>query len=296
MLMQMCYSILSSRSYHLGPFVSVSSPFCQQDPSYLHRKILYIADETVVRQDGSSKRYYPPMYIWNERVCFTGLSEIFRCARGHFDIMWSSYTPALNFCKKGSILLLESGVTRELQLQIFRLCSQGRPFCDIHMLLLSSVQDNNAQRVLYEHHTSPPQQSNHEPCEVTSYMSSDLITNIFIITFHEFQKYMYQEMYDLTSEYTSCNHTFKLASNIGILHEGKWIQDWGGMSSVAGVDLATGNVIFAGEPSSNVNCCCIFPCWWSKKCVQQRLGQSFEDVILTDESIIQLETWRGSST
>ena len=95
------------------------------------------------------------------------------------------------------------------------------------MLLLWSVQDNNEQRMMYEHHTSPSQQTEHETCQVSiSYMSSDLITNIFLITFREFQKYMYQEMYNLTSEYISCDHTFKLASHIGILREGKWIRQY----------------------------------------------------------------------
>ena len=80
---------------------------------------------------------------------------------------------------------------------------------------------------MYEHHTSPSQQTKHETRQVSiSYMSSDFITNIFLITFRDFQKYMYQEMYDLTSEYISCDHTFKLASHIGILREGKWIPQY----------------------------------------------------------------------
>ena len=112
-------------------------------------------------------------------------------------------------------------------LQIFRLCSQGRSFSDISKFILWSVQDNNAARLLYQQHlTSPSQQTEHEAHQVISYMSSDLITNIFLITFREFQNYMYQEMYDLTSEYISCDHTFKLASHIGILCEGKWILQY----------------------------------------------------------------------
>lgn len=209
------------------PEVIIWDPLCQF-PALFINKIPPICTERycrlpmkhVVWQDGSSRRYYPRC-IYGTRGCVVLVCQIFRCARGHF---MTSCDPRIlqHFERKQVIpfiLLHKSGVTRELQLQIFRLCSQGRSFCDIHKFLLWSVQDNNAQRMMYEHHTctSPPQQTEHEARQV---MSSDLITNVFIITFREFQQYMYQEMYDLTSEYISCDHTFKLASHIGILENG----------------------------------------------------------------------------
>lgn len=217
------------------PEVIIWDPLCQFPALFMNKipptcteKDCRLLMKHVVWQDGSSRRYYPRC-IYGSRGCVVLVCQIYRCARGHF---MTSCDPRIlqHFTRKEVIpfiLLHKSGVTRELQLQIFRLCSQGRSFSDIRMLLLWSVQDDNAQRMMYEHHTSSSQQTEHQSRLVSnSYMSIDFITNIFLLTFHDFRTYMYQEMYDLTSEYISCDHTFKLASHIGILREGKWIPQY----------------------------------------------------------------------
>ena len=82
-----CFSILSSGSYHLGPFVSVSSNFCRQDTSYLHRKGLYIANETCSMARRIFEEVLSQVYIWNKRMSCTGLSDISVCSWTPYDIM-----------------------------------------------------------------------------------------------------------------------------------------------------------------------------------------------------------------
>ena len=80
---------------------------------------------------------------------------------------------------------------------------------------------------MLEQLSSQSQQPQCEICSIpTAYISNDFVTNIFLITFRDFQKYMYHEMYDLTSECISCDHTFKMASHVGIVHDSKWIPQY----------------------------------------------------------------------
>ena len=59
-----------------------------------------------------------------------------------------------------------------------------------------------------------------------SYISNDLITNIFIISFNELKDLMFHDMGELTSEVINCDHTFKFATHIGIHKHGKWAPQY----------------------------------------------------------------------
>lgn len=219
------------------PEVIIWDPL-RQFPAIFSNKIPPICPESncglkmtyTVWQDGSCPRYYPRC-IYGSNGCVVLVCQIFRCQQGHF--MTGCDPRILQHFKKKEvipfILFHKSGVTRELQLHIFRLCSQGRTFLDIQMLILWSVQDNHAQRqIMFEQlNNAPSQQPQLEICNIpTTYISNDFIANIFLITFCDFQRYMFDEMYNLTSECISCDHTFKMASHVGIVHDSKWIPQY----------------------------------------------------------------------
>ena len=120
------------------PEVIIWDPLCQF-PALFINKIHPICTERdcrlpmkhVVWQDGSSRRYYLGC-IYGTRGCVVLVCQIYRCARGHFMTSCDPHT-LQHFAIKEVIpfiLLHKSGVTRELQLQIFRLCSQGISFSD----------------------------------------------------------------------------------------------------------------------------------------------------------------------
>ena len=122
-------------------FVDKIPPICTERDCTLPMK-------RVVWQDGSSRRYYPRC-IYGTRRCVVLVCQMYRCARGH---LMTSCDPRVlqHFITKEVIpfiLLHKSGVTRELQLHILRLCSQGRSFSNISMFILWPV---HAQRLLYQ--------------------------------------------------------------------------------------------------------------------------------------------------
>lgn len=57
-------------------------------------------------------------------------------------------------------------------------------------------------------------------------MSKDHTINTFVITFNKLKDLMFYEMAQINSEYVSCDHTFKLASHVGIYRDGKWIPQY----------------------------------------------------------------------
>ena len=53
-----------------------------------------------------------------------------------------------------------------------------------------------------------------------TYISKDLIINSFIITFNELKTHMYHEMQKVNAELINCDHTFKMASHVGVFRNG----------------------------------------------------------------------------
>ena len=180
-------------------------------------------------QDGSSMRYNPRC-LYGIHGCVLLVCPIYCCARGHTitacDPRMLQHFPEREIIP--FILLHKCGVTRQLQRLIFQLCSQGKSFSDIETLLLWSVQDQHAQQqLMYTHHHHFLTHSYYHTQPIPKvYISNDLITNIFIITFNELKNLMFHDMCELTSEVVSCDHTFKLATHIGILRCGKWIPQY----------------------------------------------------------------------
>ena len=187
-------------------------------------------------QDGSTKRYNPRiLYGVNGYVLL--ICPIYCCARGHTITMCD---PCIlqHFPEREVIpfvLLHRCGITRQLQRLTFQLCSQGKSFSDIESLLLVSVQDHHAQQQLMytHHHFLHTQQSGdyRHGSLPKAYISNDLITNIFIISFDEFKDLMFHDMSEVASKVISCNHTFKLATHIGIHKHGKLVPQYDSLLS-----------------------------------------------------------------
>lgn len=182
----------------------------------------------VAWQDGSVQRLNPRC-LYGSRGCVVLVCKIYRCPKGH--LLTSCDIRVLQQIG-GSIpipfiLLHKCGVSRELQWTIFHLCSKGMSFADIESLILSSVQDHYAQQVLNYKAVVPSDKQN---CILDSipevYISNDLITNIFLITYNMLKCRMTRDMCELTSEYISCDHTFKVASHIGIFRDRNWISQY----------------------------------------------------------------------
>ena len=195
-------------------------------------------------QDGSTKRYNPRC-LYGINGCVVLVCPIYCCSRGH---MITACDPRIlrHFPEREVIpfvLLHKCGITRQLQRLVFQLCSQGKSFSDIETLLLWSVQDHYAQQQLvYTHQTIFLTQSDCNcPSLPTTYISNDLISNIFIISFNEFKHLMFRDMADLSSEVISCDHTFKLAAHIGIHKCGKWVPQY---DSLFIVQDEVGRVLF----------------------------------------------------
>ncbi|KAL9959930.1 hypothetical protein ACROYT_G033308 [Oculina patagonica] len=63
-------------------------------------------------------------------------------------------------------------------------------------------------------------------------LSNDVLTHFYIEYFRENEEYFNREMSDLTATWLSCDHTFKIASNIGLLRGGKWMKQYDSLFAV----------------------------------------------------------------
>ena len=180
-----------------------------------------------VWQDGSTERYYPRciygMYGIVLLVC-----RIYRCSNGHMmtscDPHFLDYFPERHVIP--FFLLHKSGATRNLQSFIFHLSSQGKSFADIQNTLLWTIQTHHAQKMSMCRYLHGHAATDVPPCFPKTWVSKDFIINAFLITYNELKEYFFSEMYAIQADYISCDHTFRLASHIGIYHNNKWVPQY----------------------------------------------------------------------
>lgn len=180
----------------------------------------------VTWQDGSTERYYPRCIYGMHGVVLL-VCKIYRCPNGHMitscDPHFLDYFPERNIIP--FFLLHKSGVTRELQSFVFHLSSLGKSFADIQNIILWTIQTYHAQRITICNHKLSVD-SDIFPSFSNTYISKDFIINTFLITYNELKDYFFSEMYKLKAEYLSCDHTFRLASHIGVYRNGKWVPQY----------------------------------------------------------------------
>ena len=176
-------------------------------------------------QDGSQQRYNPRC-IYGLEGCVLLVCKIYRCPNGHF-IATSDPRFLVKFNKRCVIpffLLHKAGVTRELQYTIFHHCALGISFHDIHKLVKWSIQTHLIRRVMNKQ--SQLQEALECPDNHVTLLSIDLIINCFVITYNEVKGFMSSQMSTIKGEMISCDHTFKLASHVGIYRCGKWVPQY----------------------------------------------------------------------
>ena len=59
-----------------------------------------------------------------------------------------------------------------------------------------------------------------------SFISKDTIINAFIVAYNELKQFMISQLLKLKGEMINCDHTFKLASHVGIFKDGKWVPQY----------------------------------------------------------------------
>ena len=198
-------------------------------------------------QDGSKQRYNPRC-LYGVRGVVVLVGQIHYCPNGHFLTTCNPRFLA-TFSERNCIpfiLLYRSGITRELQDLIFNMASRGKAFTDIETLLLWTLQQDSAWKgVLYLNQLDGIERSSCRntilPPTPTTYISNDHIMQHFLLAFQEMKDYLIGTMCELTGEYCSCDHTFKVAKHIGIQRKDKWIPQY---DSLFIIQNEIGQIIF----------------------------------------------------
>ena len=124
------------------------------------------------------------------------------------------------------VLLHKAGITRDLLYQILKLVNVEMSFLEIELFLREVRRERHGQRYLSEFAYSRDRKlwpENVVPEYVDTPLSNDLLTHFYIEYFKENEEFFHNEMRKITASWLPCDHTFKVASNIGVLRKGKWI-------------------------------------------------------------------------
>lgn len=128
------------------------------------------------------------------------------------------------------VLLHKAGVTRDLLYQIPKLVNAALSFVEIELFLTELRRERHFHRFLTEF---PRQSGNNITTDYVHVpLSNDVLTHFYIEYFRENEEYLNREMMDLSASWLSCDHTFKVASNIGLMRGGKWVKQYDSLFAV----------------------------------------------------------------
>ena len=133
------------------------------------------------------------------------------------------------------VLLHKAGITRDLLYQILKLVNVGMSFLEIELFLREVRRERHCQRYLSEYAYSRDRKlwpENVVPEHVDTPLSNDLLTHFYIEYFKENEEFFHNEMRKITASWLSCDHTFKVASKIGVLRNGKWMKQYDSLFAV----------------------------------------------------------------
>ena len=100
-------------------------------------------------------------------------------------------------------------------------------FLEVELFLPELRRERHFHRYLSEYphsHGARLCSKNIAPEFVDIALSNDVLTHFYIEYFRENEEYFHQEMRELTASWLTCDHTFKVASNIGLLQNGRWMK------------------------------------------------------------------------
>ena len=183
--------------------------------------------------DGSCERKNPRTIHHCEEICLI-VARNYVCGKNSKHCFGGAHPSILKQFPDATlipfVLLHKAGVTRDLLNQIPKLVNAGLSFLEIELFLT----ELRRERYFHRYLTEFPRQSgkNIRPEYVDIPLSNDVLTHFYIEYFRENEEYFDAEMRELTASWLSCDHTFKVASNIGLLRGGKWIKQYDSLFAV----------------------------------------------------------------
>ena len=199
----------------------ITCPFCQE-----------MLVSTSSWTDGSSSRLNPrQLYDVHQKALL--LSRIYRC--NTCKLLLLSHDPRI---LKGAtqptlipfILSHKCGFTRNLVDLIYSLVQHGMTFFSIESMITEQYWSRQMNR--------PVVSSDYKQLSSTQSQlgpSNDILTKCFITRFIELEPKYNAAMQNLkANSWIACDHTFKIASNVGYLREGKWVTQYNSAFFVMG--------------------------------------------------------------
>jgi len=225
----------------LYPSIIIWNPFedhnlektikCPQCQAYLHSHEKYWADGT--------QSYQPrTLYSFDHTVLL--VSRVYMCFNrqillAHDERLHKALSKSIDI---PFILQHKTGYTKEFINKVVTLSNNGMNFFKIESMCIEEhwnyhcVKEQKFWQVLKEYKSQHPFEEiptiSFPKFKKDGIPSNDAIAQCFLKDFMEKEYYYVSEMTQLTSDvWISCDHTFKVASNIGYLREdNKWVRQY----------------------------------------------------------------------
>ncbi|KAL9987456.1 hypothetical protein ACROYT_G001769 [Oculina patagonica] len=183
--------------------------------------------------DGSSERKNPRTIHHCEEICLI-VTRNYACGKNSKHCFGGTHPSILKQFPDTTlipfVLLHKAGVTRDLLFQIPKLVIAGMSFLEIELFLTELRRERYFYRYLAEFSRQSDKDITLEYVDIP--LSNDVLTHFYIEYFRENEEYFNRKMSDLTATWLSCDHTFKVASNIGLLRGGKWMKQYDSLFAV----------------------------------------------------------------
>ena len=192
--------------------------------------------------DGSHS--FKPRILHSFRYSALLVSRIYQCSNNQIILAHDERIVKLlpSSLQAPFILLHKTGYTREFVDEILALCKSGINFYKIESMVIEARWDFHSKLEQKFWQDMLSYQASHEGNSIVASFpsftldkgplhqapSNDAIAQCFVKDFLEKEQCYLQEMISLQScSWISCDHTFKVACNIGYLREDKkWIQQY----------------------------------------------------------------------
>eukprot|EP00111_Clytia_hemisphaerica_P012696 TCONS_00037362-protein len=164
-----------------------------------------------------------PRLIWDIFWYCALVGKITKCCNGHSI---TSYHPGILQQISNYLFLLshKRGMTKSTYDLIIRLVEQVNNFSSIESIFLSSFVDIVHRKLALINNTN--MQTSIEFIEQLKLFtpSHDFITSCFVFNFDNYKDVYLSEMDKLTFIWLSGDHTFRVAANIGMYKDRRWIK------------------------------------------------------------------------
>ncbi|XP_066931274.1 uncharacterized protein [Clytia hemisphaerica] len=164
-----------------------------------------------------------PRTIWDSNWYVALVGKQYRCECDHIITSYhAGILRQLEQFQKPFFLSHDSGLTKAAFDLISRLIDHGNSFATAQRIFTEGIVDQFYRRSFMHF-----RDLNNLPAIeeiIPKPPSEKFLRNCFVLNYHNYSEVYKSLMASLTSEYISCDHTFKSASNIGYTKDGKWIK------------------------------------------------------------------------